>query len=169
MASGPPPAAYQVPLLSNSQLTCSRQCLVKHTCTQIIELCASVVRPRSSTSGLMALTINTSTEQKKLTQTPLLKIWVPWMGCNLNRRRGCKCSDKPAQLVQEVIRTRQLFCLVAVCSAFTLTHFLFQQIKPAFALTLPAVIVVFHIESSPPVASGLGSVLPADAGRQAAV
>lgn len=43
---------------------------------------------------LMALTINTSTEQKKLTQTPLLKIWVPWMGCNLSRRRGCKCGGK---------------------------------------------------------------------------
>ncbi|KAK5924157.1 hypothetical protein CgunFtcFv8_001057 [Champsocephalus gunnari] len=27
-------------------------------------------------------------EQRKLTQTPLLKIWVPWVGCNLNRRRG---------------------------------------------------------------------------------
>ncbi|CAL8276110.1 unnamed protein product [Boreogadus saida] len=26
--------------------------------------------------------------QKELTQTPLLKIWVPWMGSNLNRRRG---------------------------------------------------------------------------------
>ncbi|KAA8591449.1 hypothetical protein FQN60_002392 [Etheostoma spectabile] len=37
-------------------------------------------------SGLMALRINA--EQKKLTQTPLLKIWVPWMGYNLNRRRG---------------------------------------------------------------------------------
>eukprot|EP00064_Thunnus_orientalis_P012545 superscaffoldBa00001938_g12580 len=36
----------------------------------------------------MALTINTSTEQKRLTQTPLLKIWVPWIGCNLNRRRA---------------------------------------------------------------------------------
>ncbi|XP_041655118.1 6-phosphofructo-2-kinase/fructose-2,6-bisphosphatase 1-like isoform X1 [Cheilinus undulatus] len=36
----------------------------------------------------MALTFNTSTEQKRLTQTPLLKIWVPWIGCNLNRRRG---------------------------------------------------------------------------------
>uniref|UniRef100_A0A4W6DCH3 6-phosphofructo-2-kinase/fructose-2,6-biphosphatase 1 n=1 Tax=Lates calcarifer TaxID=8187 RepID=A0A4W6DCH3_LATCA len=28
------------------------------------------------------------TDRRKLTQTPLLKIWVPWMGCNLNRRRG---------------------------------------------------------------------------------
>lgn len=41
----------------------------------------------------MALTINTSIDQKTLTQTPLLKIWVPWVGCNLNRRRGCKCSE----------------------------------------------------------------------------
>ncbi|KAG7237912.1 hypothetical protein INR49_031705 [Caranx melampygus] len=39
-------------------------------------------------TGLMALTISSAAEQKKLTQTPLLKIWVPWMGCNLNRRRG---------------------------------------------------------------------------------
>ncbi|XP_054912779.1 6-phosphofructo-2-kinase/fructose-2,6-bisphosphatase 1 isoform X2 [Poeciliopsis prolifica] len=29
-----------------------------------------------------------STEHKNLTQTPLLKIWVPWMGYNLNHRRG---------------------------------------------------------------------------------
>uniref|UniRef100_A0A3B4Z7M2 6-phosphofructo-2-kinase/fructose-2,6-biphosphatase 1 n=1 Tax=Stegastes partitus TaxID=144197 RepID=A0A3B4Z7M2_9TELE len=29
-----------------------------------------------------------STVQENLTQTPLLKIWVPWMGCNVNRRRG---------------------------------------------------------------------------------
>ncbi|XP_041860336.1 6-phosphofructo-2-kinase/fructose-2,6-bisphosphatase 1 isoform X1 [Melanotaenia boesemani] len=36
----------------------------------------------------MALTFNMSTEQQNLTQTPLLKIWVPWMGYNLNRRRG---------------------------------------------------------------------------------
>uniref|UniRef100_A0A8C7XNR3 6-phosphofructo-2-kinase/fructose-2,6-biphosphatase 1 n=1 Tax=Oryzias sinensis TaxID=183150 RepID=A0A8C7XNR3_9TELE len=27
-------------------------------------------------------------QQNNLTQTPLLKIWVPWMGFNLNRRRG---------------------------------------------------------------------------------
>uniref|UniRef100_A0AAX7SH53 6-phosphofructo-2-kinase domain-containing protein n=1 Tax=Astatotilapia calliptera TaxID=8154 RepID=A0AAX7SH53_ASTCA len=36
----------------------------------------------------MALAINISTEHKNLTQTPLLKIWVPWSGGNLNRRRG---------------------------------------------------------------------------------
>uniref|UniRef100_A0A669D8Q3 6-phosphofructo-2-kinase/fructose-2,6-biphosphatase 1 n=1 Tax=Oreochromis niloticus TaxID=8128 RepID=A0A669D8Q3_ORENI len=36
----------------------------------------------------MALAINISTEHKNLTQTPLLKIWVPWTGGNLNRRRG---------------------------------------------------------------------------------
>uniref|UniRef100_A0A3B3HBD4 6-phosphofructo-2-kinase/fructose-2,6-biphosphatase 1 n=1 Tax=Oryzias latipes TaxID=8090 RepID=A0A3B3HBD4_ORYLA len=36
----------------------------------------------------MALTLNTASEQNNLTQTPLLKIWVPWMGFNLNRRRG---------------------------------------------------------------------------------
>ncbi|TNN65238.1 6-phosphofructo-2-kinase/fructose-2,6-bisphosphatase [Liparis tanakae] len=47
---------------------------------------ASVAHSSSSHSGLMALT--SKTEQKKLTQTPLLKIWVPWIGCNLNRRRG---------------------------------------------------------------------------------
>lgn len=41
----------------------------------------------------MALTISTSLEQQRLTQTPLLKIWVPWVGYrNFNRRRGCKCS-----------------------------------------------------------------------------
>lgn len=44
----------------------------------------------SSYTGLMVLDFTMSTEQTKLTQTPLLKIWVPWMNCNLNRRRGCK-------------------------------------------------------------------------------
>ncbi|KAK5611097.1 6-phosphofructo-2-kinase/fructose-2,6-bisphosphatase 1 [Crenichthys baileyi] len=29
-----------------------------------------------------------STEHKNLTQTPLLKIWVLWMGCNLDNRKG---------------------------------------------------------------------------------
>lgn len=57
--------------------------------TQITERCES--QSSTCSSGLMALTFNTHSEQKRLTQTPLLKIWVPWIGCNLNRRRGCKC------------------------------------------------------------------------------
>lgn len=46
----------------------------------------------------MALAISALPEQQRLTQTPLLKIWVPWMGyCHFKRRRGCKCSGVLAE------------------------------------------------------------------------
>lgn len=116
----------------------------------------------------MALTINTSTEQKQLTQTPLLKIWVPWMGCNLNRRRGCKCSGNPAQLEWKMIGIHYLFCLAAVCSASALTC-----CSRWSYCSLPAVIYECMCclcwILSPPGASGLSSVRSGDAGRQAAV
>ncbi|XP_062314784.1 6-phosphofructo-2-kinase/fructose-2,6-bisphosphatase 1 [Osmerus eperlanus] len=43
-----------------------------------------------------------SIEQKELTQTPLLKIWVPWMGSQLSRRRGSSVPqfcNSPTMLV----------------------------------------------------------------------
>ncbi|KAJ0036349.1 hypothetical protein NQD34_005026 [Periophthalmus magnuspinnatus] len=36
----------------------------------------------------MAVVINSSADHKRLTQTPLLKIWVPCVSCSPNRRRG---------------------------------------------------------------------------------
>ncbi|XP_076022301.1 6-phosphofructo-2-kinase/fructose-2,6-bisphosphatase-like [Genypterus blacodes] len=44
-----------------------------------------------------------SDAQKRLTQTPLLKIWVPWMGCNLNRRRGYSTFGNILSHLQDVI------------------------------------------------------------------
>ncbi|KAK0146846.1 6-phosphofructo-2-kinase/fructose-2,6-bisphosphatase [Merluccius polli] len=52
--------------------------------------------------GLVSLTVGGPAEQKELTQTPLLKIWVPWMGSSLNRRRGSSVpqfTNSPTMIV----------------------------------------------------------------------
>lgn len=84
-------------------------------CTQITGLCVSVVNSSTCFTGLMALAINISTEHKNLTQTPLLKIWVPWSGGNLNRRRGCKFIKSLSHFEYEITVHYLPWCLFCLC------------------------------------------------------
>lgn len=83
--------------------------LVRRTHAALLWLLGLSASPAACWGLHMALTISASLEQQRLTQTPLLKIWVPWMGYrNFNRRRGCKCSGLSLKVTRSSVRFHPL-------------------------------------------------------------